>query len=35
VHSPRIFGLLAFGAWISMAGRPILGDLLGEKPGAA
>jgi len=30
-----IFGLLAIGAWLSMAGRPILGDLLAEKPGGA
>src|SRR6185503_16637241 len=25
-----VFGLLALGAWISIAGRPILGDLLAE-----
>jgi hypothetical protein len=29
-----IFGVLAIGAWISMAGRPIFVDLLAEKPGA-
>jgi hypothetical protein len=30
-----ILGVLALGAWISMAGRPILGDLLAEKPAGA
>ena len=30
-----IFAVLAIGAWLSMAGRPILGDLLADKPAAS